>query len=477
MGIYRYVPAGIFPQGHGGLGVYIKYHKRVDKKITVKQMAPGYVWLDCPDRELVITGLTHTKASPNPVNFDEFVNLSIHHMNASRDFGLDYAMVNYTQSSGKGHKSPDVRRVVGHQEGQISLVSDSGGFQLGRGVEEFIDPKQLITWYNKNVDLGMVLDIPVLSSDKKLLIELAKLQALNTKYLLANKCDNLGLINIFHGVDEEAGAVYRDICEHPDIDRLAIGGVYWYGALGAVDRVLSFIQTGRSYKHYHILGVMNSLHVILYMRLAAKNFAPLITTDSSTHLQNAVTKGYLFQPLISHQFKPWDIGDTENFPSMHNELPCSCPVCSSLKYADVLRVLSGNVIAFMLMMHNIFATNRYLKAMETIVQESTTKDLKRLLGHQFKSRNQFLSDETARGLDFIDTVEHEGLQSARERYSYYLKGLNVSMSSNNQLLAPGGTSFVRDDSSDVLAAKNSDTYVKRIQGLVARYKSYHNVQD
>jgi len=471
---YSYIPAGIFHPSHGGLGAYVRYHKPKLGGIVVKQMAPGYIWLDTPDRELLLTANTHHKQSVVPTQFDEFVNLSLSHADSSVDLDFDMYMTNYTQHKGKKVGNPEIRRTVGRKEGQPIIVADSGGFQIAVGRETWIDPSDLTQWYNKNVDLGMVLDIPIRFQDNDLVKRCAYVQKANTDFMLREKSNNLELINIFHGINDADVTAYRDICEVDGVDRLAIGGAYWFGALGAIDRVLFYILNGKKYKHYHILGVMNILHVVLYMRIASKGFAPLITSDSSTHLQNAVTKGYLFQPFISHQFKPIDIGDKENFPAPHNHLPCVCPVCSTIKYADVLRILSGNLAAFLLMTHNMYVTNRYLKGMHSIIQTATTRELKELMGFQFKSRNQFVADETLRGLDFIDLVQQEGLETARSRYAFYMKGLKIAPVAPNKLLDNAGNSFSRDN--EMLVDKQSQAeYIQRISKVVEAYERYHKI--
>ena len=223
---------------------------------------------------------------------------------------------------------------------------------------------------------------------------------------------------IFHGANDHDKRVFRDICERDDINRLAVGGAYFNNVLNSMDMLIETMSTGKKYLHYHVLGVANMLQVVLLMRMAAKKFAPLISSDSSTHIQEAVAKGYHFQPHIFEQVRYINIGDKFNYPNAHQTLPCSCPVCSAIKYTDVLGVLNSNTTTFMLMMHNIFSTQRYVKAMTEIAEKATTKELKSVLKHQMKNRGSL--EETLKGLDFLDVVEQHGLKAARKRYSFYV---------------------------------------------------------
>jgi hypothetical protein len=51
---YSFVPAACFYPKHGGLGAYVRYKEKLSKKIIVREYRPNYIWLDCPDREVLI---------------------------------------------------------------------------------------------------------------------------------------------------------------------------------------------------------------------------------------------------------------------------------------------------------------------------------------------------------------------------------------------------------------------------------------
>jgi hypothetical protein len=421
---FHWVPAGAFYINHGGLGAYIRYHKYRDTPITIKHLAPLSIWLDCPDRELVLVGDTHhaNRVRPTEGTYDEYVSFGFSYQNAFQDFDVDYLMVNYTQSLGKEAMSPRLRRLIPRQPNETRIISDSGGFQLGNNRLEYIDPVALTEWYNDNVDIGLVLDIANIA-DEDLNRRAALVQQRNTQIILDNKKPTLELMNIMHGSTYKAREEYRAICEHPDIDRLAVADSYVQTLFVSISDFLSILSTGKKYKHYHMLGVLNTLQVTILMRMAHYKFAPLITSDSSTHIQEAVAKGYYLRTHISEGSRHISLGDKTNFPNHHNILPCTCPICRTIHYTDIMGIINSNVTSFLLMMHNLYATQQYIKSLWEVVQGTTTKELKAFMKSHLKSRNGL--DETMKCLDFLDSVQTHGVKASRAKYSYYLSNMLV----------------------------------------------------
>ncbi len=434
---YHWTPAGVYSIGHGGIGVYIKYHKYRKQPIRLMQQSPGNIWVSCPDRDLVLVLDTHyaTSVYPSEGTYDEFVNLSPLHLNSAKDFNIDYFMVNYTQYMGKEKSSPRYRRQYPHQPGQSRIISDSGGFQIFMKRFDYLDPQKIVEWYNENVDIGLILDIPTRKVPSNMYEKLAKIQAKNTEIMMQHKVPSLELMNIFHGTTDEERALFRDICERDDINRLAVGGSYFNNVLNSIDLFLQTVLTGKKYKHYHVLGVLNMLQVVLLMRIASKGIAPLITSDSSTHIQEAVSKGYYHQPLIGEPVRYLNIGDKSNIPNPNNLLPCECAVCRAIKYVDVLGVINSNTTVFLLMQHNLLSTQSYIKSMTDIVSQSSTKDLKSLLKHQLANRKGL--EETLKGLEFLDVVDQDGIEIARKKFRLYLGREFITLTSSNIITQTG----------------------------------------
>lgn len=428
MGRYSWIPAGINYKRDGGTGIFIKYG-RYPNKVIVRERGPGYVWLQCPDRELIVTSNLHYAHGFYPMasNFDEYVHLGIFNDHLFADAAPEFFMVNYTSEIGKEHSSHRTRTI--RKTDGVKIVSDSGGYQLFQQRLEYLDPVEIVRWYNDNADIGIVLDIPsglTLTEDYR---RLGQIQRNNTELMVQNKADSLELMNIVHGPTSEIRNVFRGLVERPDITRLAIGGAYMGTVLNSIDYLYNEMHASDlEYTQYHVLGVSNPLQVILLMRMAAKGFAPLITSDSSTFLQHGIAKSYFTFTQVHETFGFVGCGDNNGYqPSVAACLPCSCPVCSALKYADALYSVNSNSITQVFLYHNIFAMRQYFDAMSDLCATLETRDLKDLLKKQLTSGRSGY-EEAIRGIDYIDVIQQEGVAAARKRYKFYLTNLMIRSS-------------------------------------------------
>lgn len=431
-GKYSYVPAALNSSNFGGLGLYVRYGKTGSNSITVREANPGVMWIQAPDRDLVFVSDTHHEHSwtPSGGTFDEFLNLSVFHEDAAKDFGLDYYMTNFTEFIGaRDRKSLRLREGHKHIEGTPLVISDSGGFQLMTGKLDYVDPVEAVQWYNRNVDIGIVLDIPpVGGTDNKDLLRMAKVQKANTELMLQHKTPELELMNIFHGNTMEGREIFRKVVETDKIDRLAIGGSYNKSILLSIYELMKLATTGKQYKQYHILGVTNFLQVVALLRLTQKGLVPHVTSDSSTHLNKAFKKEYLHQSQLTSNIVHLQIGRKHVYPSVGNRLPCSCPVCSRVKYTDIFSLNDGMALNGALAWHNMHFYSEYITRMKDVVT-LPSKDLLHLIQKQLGSRHGV--KEAMDAIRFIDCIEEEGLPKAAKKYEFFIEHSVTHQDDNN----------------------------------------------
>jgi queuine/archaeosine tRNA-ribosyltransferase len=365
-------------------------------------------------------------------------------------------MTNFTEFMGaRNRNSLELRAAgLGAPKESPKIISDSGGFQILTGKLDYIDPLEIITWYNKNVDIGIVLDIPPWMTSKEVLLRMAKVQKKNTDILLANKEPHVELMNIFHGNTTEDRKMFRKIVEDPRIERLAIGGSYTKSILRSIYDLILIANTGKKYKQYHLLGVTNLLQLVAMMRLTHKGLIPHVTSDSSTHIQKAFLKEYLHQAHLTSNIVHLQIGRNHVYPSMGNRLPCSCPLCSRVKYADVFSLLDGSAVNVALAFHNMYTYNEYVSRMRDVVG-LPLKDLTDLIAKQLGSRHGI--KEAIDALKFIDLVEEEGLTKAAKKYEYFIE---------HNLIHQAEVSLFKG----VETADNSE-FVARMDKVISRYES------
>ena len=422
---YRYVPAGVCKDHYTAMAIYVKYGKSSEpSKLRIKRKTEKYIWIVCPDRELVFGYVNHMIDSFNPDQFDECIHFDLFDHKVAEVFGINYVMPNFVHDTNI-RKSPMSRKKgnpfpVGHPE-RLSILSDSGGYQYASGVIDYISPKDLGLWYKDNVDSGMVLDIPIkkpigLDWVKKL----ANLQNRNTNILKQYCGDNVELVNIAQGKTLAERQLYRSIVEeaHPDLKRFAMGG--------AVDNktrpmlytnyILETVFTGKKYSQYHVLGSTSS--IVFPILIALSDYGdnpPHITSDSTTHKQSGLNRKIYFQrdPGV---LRTKDLGLVAGPTNVNWHLKCDCPVCSMVKYRDILGVLPGQFVLSLMSIHNIYETSNYVNFMKTALHELPKNEYMDLVKATHATSSSTSSKELIQALDFTFRAIEDGLPAARKRY-------------------------------------------------------------
>lgn len=431
---YAFVAAGTLYRNAGGISVYVKYGRNDPHKISVKQMTDDYVWFVCPDRELVIVrnGQTLGAFYPYGDSFDECYDFSPFNDRAGKALGLKYIMTNFVHSPNS--KNCRLKSEI-PEEHRLTVLSDSGGLQLVARKDKslVIDPRDLITFYNNNVDAGMVLDIPLAISDRKTTMRAARLQQRNNELMLSMS-KGVELINIVHGHNDYERAKYREIVENDAIPRVALGGVAFNSLMSGVDLIYSSINSGFRYKQYHILGVFLAAHLPLLVKIANTGANPVhITSDSTSHIQSAVNKAYHFQFDINSTSKRLPIGARSTVPNSNRLLPCQCTVCRVLKYTDVLGFGDGRHTTELLALHNALEMTRYTDQLQEACENLTSKEYNKLVREQL-GKNPVITEFT-HCLEFIE-IAAENHEKARAKYSSMInkrKATKTAMAPSNSL--------------------------------------------
>jgi hypothetical protein len=491
---YSFMPAACFPPKHGGLGAYVRYKEKQTTKIVVREYRPNYIWLDCPDREIILVS-DHNKMSafvPMDCNFDEYFDFN--YMDETNNDDIDILMFNHLQH--EGHHNIKVRRNGFNPElgRKITYVADSGGFQLMTGKVEFIDPAVLARWYSDNVDLGMVLDIPIIDENLPLDVvrRLAAVQKANSDIMLDNISSNVELINIVHGISPMQKKAYGEVVLDERIRRIAMGGMYYQNIVFTTNDLYQTLKNNTHYKHLHILGVYNIAQLAIIIKLANSPINNMfITSDASTAIQSARSK--LRHAHLS-QFSPpkrVNIGDAERLPSIHTHSDCHCKVCRSLKYLDILGSLDGATSSFLLAYHNVMEISRLTKQINDVCSSVTHKDYKEYIKGLLKNHRN--ANYTYQSLDFIDYADTYGLEAAQKRYQHYLnissfvKPLDptplfamarASDSENEKEVDQSAAiTAATEKTLDTVASgaeEEEETYEQRMMRLTSTYEAFHS---
>jgi hypothetical protein len=475
--IYQFVPAGIFPKAEGSCGIYVKHHPLKDVVPHIISYHPSYTHIDTPDRELLIVADAGHNNNIRPLdqNFDSFISLSPTHLTAS-DTGLKWCMTNYIQnvSTKYDHNFMDTFRRLPEDTNRVKILSDSGGFQLGRGNISFIDPERLAVWYHHNSDIGMSLDIPIGSKGKrKFLKDTAKIQRANNRTILdifKEKNSATELMNVVHGLTYEEQQAYHETVFEQSVHRMSMAGIYHKSIVEAVSLVHNFIMSdaGKHYNHVHLLGMFSNkiLPVFIWQFKRFNDYYGrhiLMTSDATTAIQQAIARVNILSTDHDEQYKFQKLGlihqtghmASRNIQSCHRTLNCSCPSCSAVKYKDVYSFINGRTVTAALIFHNMWQMSQYGSFMSQMAQQLSFKDYESLVVRQIGKR---ASRDTVDALRFAEECMNGGIKKATQKYSFYFRSLFT-----------GNFTSMLDETVKEPPKTNTE-YLKK---LFSKYQKYH----
>ena len=462
-----------FNNGFAGWGIYVRYGDFKEFRLISESLYHAHII--CPDRELYICN-NCTKSLANPIlnNYDEFLDLNIYGQNFKKF--LPQYMLNYTDFA----SAPDKSSIVKNEKSPL-IFCDSGGFQIGMGRTDIINPINLAKFYNENINLGMVLDIPEYSEDdplnNDLVMGLAEVQKRNNEYMLKYLNKDVELINIIHGGTLDQKLMYLNKVHNDKIHRLALPSVNIPMTLPRLNLIFEICRQAKklgSYKHLHLLGCFNKRTLAVLAKLAHCNIPEVqgldFTTDASTSIQTSInylyTKNiniwegvneYIPSPnekftLIDHHKGKYSDGLlTPNPASM---LPCNCPICSTIKYSYILRNLrAGDLMKSIFVTHNSIEMFNYVDLLNNYAKNLTTEQYTQYV----KRIQEDDGSNSVNCLKFIKRVEEVGLDKAREEFNSLLEN-NVKVRSLKSSLL----TMKKDTSSKTV-------FEERISSLIDKY--------
>lgn len=293
--------------------------------------------------------------------------------------GHNYKRENFRDSIGFPKISPDNKQ---------SLLVDSGGFQLAKGVisEEKYNDAMALKWSEDNGDIFPILDRPPIATGfannsnefrEKFKFCLKK-SVISAKFYADNRTRNDAVIlNVLQGrtlADRESW--YNLISKFP-LDGWGYGGNF---SLKGMISALLFIKSKgeldrKKTVYYHILGV-SKLQSIIYLTYLQHLFNisgrdVIISFDSSYPFKTCAFGNYFTFPHLRgiNQFafsNVWKDLYAQKLTKEHR-LPCTCSVCSTVD--DVNEFLQDPKLFYVLTsLHNFSKLIEYKKIIENIIE-------------------------------------------------------------------------------------------------------------
>ena len=440
---FRFYPCGFKPADVNTL-VYVKYksinEQSFDSAVSLLDFNQEFIHFDFPDREILLSSNAYNSGGARPFNkprgggnWHSAVALSIA-SSVGDDYPYDRYMINphaYTPKTEFKLRDPEV-----HRTSDKVIISDSGGFQLGHGAVNFIHPGELCGFYKRNVDEGVVLDLPARQlGDSDILKHTARIQNLNTKYMKERLPKGFRLSTVAHGLSLDRVDQFRRDIEDFDSDFpiICISGTLRFNLIEGIHRILHIIMNGAEYDQYHVLGVSNPPFYAALIRMSyilkKLGIDVLVTADSSSPIAFSLKHTYYSQPAFYNGLNPVRIGqkmssnrDTpgHGFPNPHRKFASSDPITQIIGgYQDILSAVPYHTATQTYVMYmNQMELIRYCNQMCHHANDLDHKTYKALVAEQYGKSNH--NHILAVALDYLEVFAQDGLEKAYQKYKYYM---------------------------------------------------------
>lgn len=327
-----------------------------------------------------------------------------------------------------GSKANNIRETFNMND-KAMIIGDSGGFEiysrLSKG--EKIDynvtqPRHIVEWYeNNNIDIGLGLDIPpmkMVGATQTTGVDMSTF-LYNAKKTLQNnlvmqkyrKRYDWKLYNVCHFQINNVQMMERwyNIVNHKDFqsDGWAVSPKLtsnpYYGAY-----ILAFLREKGIKQNVHILGSTGYNFFPLYS-YAGQKIKNLTTDSARAHLLGRKYRIYImdkFNVRIGDQ-----LSDSAHFNLLEGfkQLPCDCPVCSSIKPEQLKKdKLATEFMSAHNMCHFIQQTKLY-----NSLSYNKEMLIEYLKFHKYT--------ETLGAIDFFDCAMDKGLDKAYNQYKEKFK--------------------------------------------------------
>lgn len=452
---FAFYSGGYMPARYAPIGAWVKYRKGPNE-VKLLDIGPRHAHISCPDRELMLT--RDALVTGGPRNFategwHEFVPFGWCNSPTKEHYPPQF-MINYVAHV-QGLQSPRMRAPGAVRADGRRIMSDSGGFQLGSGVVQWVNPVTLAEWYIDNVDEGMALDIPTGWYDSTPLADrAARVQAMNSRVMQKILPPEFPLFEAVHGRRIEDMLRYNKIsAKGIKTDRVAIGSNNRIGLVPALYRFANLVLDKRfpRYQQYHMLGVYNIALLCPLIRFAAllrkKNVHQCtITTDATTAVQSGVNRTFHLQRVhykAAERLKYLRIVGLSH-PNPHRTIACSCPVCSTLRYADILAHVDSAIVAHAMISHNAIEIERWVNMMTAYAGTLDREEYAELSAKACESSAD--KNAAVHALNFVEDIFEHGIKEANRRSRLLLVGslydnpyysLTAGHTDNDELLYGG----------------------------------------
>lgn len=214
------------------------------------------------------------------------------------------------------------------------VIVDSGGFQMLRGTAEFVDPDDLIRFYNKFGDICMPLDLPLPATVEPYFFDsVTKMMRANDQYMepRLEKGRILALISQGSNVSNRLRRIdglrrTSKVTAIAGLNTLVEGDSH-HKTMTALSNGMAVISHLRhDTQYFHFLGVTSNLWIILYSILCGTDYVKRCGGDSVSFRMISINGTYRYG-LGSRKARTDEIARHQKTPI---GTTCRCPACRTI---------------------------------------------------------------------------------------------------------------------------------------------------
>lgn len=445
--MFRWISAGASYSAFGGLYLNIKEkHRKGDYE---EILLPEGSIVKLQDKEIFIAKSSNKDYNwycPTS-NWDSMLN-----MDYLNDSAVCHTGVMFCYEYKKSKRNFSYSKSVDYP-----LFGDSGGYPLMTGTIDFIDPVDLAKWYNKYVNLGMALDIPITHSvNKKLYPKLINIHKKNLDIIMDNIDDTVEMYNVCHGPTVESRRQYIDGVYRDDIKNWALGTSYYGTYIDFLYNCISAFEYLNAPK-YHIFGISDTIMIPILAWLG-KYYD--ITSDSSTPMQSGTSsivftiQGKKLLKFGAGRIQDKMLSSNDIFPY----LPCSCNICNVLKTTELIYKNEHRSLgAILCTLHNINSMAKYISIWNELANECNITEY---FKHIKSITNRKYAKYMLEAIEYIEDIKQTSFEKAsKKRMGFYISSLFSKKHSYTNMF--GEQELTEEEEFD------------SVSNLIDRYEQYH----
>ena len=446
--MFRWISAGASYSAFGGLYLNIKEKRRKGEYEEI--LYPEGTIVKLQDKELFIaksSNKDYNFYSPTS-NWDSM--LSMDYLN---DSSVCHTGVMFCYEYKKSKRNFSYNKNVGYP-----LFGDSGGYPLMTGTIDFIDPVDLAMWYNKYVNYGMALDIPIThSTNKELYPKLIEIHKKNLDIIVDNVDTTVEMYNVCHGHSIKYRREYIDGVYRDDIKNWALGTSYYGTYIDFLYNCVAAFEYLKAPK-YHIFGISDTMMIPILAWLG-KYYE--LTSDSSTPMQSG-TSSIVFS-IQGKKLLKFGAGRIQSKMLSSNNifpyLPCSCNICNVLKTTELIyKNKHRSLGAIVCTLHNVNTMAKYISIWNELANECNITEY---FNNIKAIANRKYAKYILEAVEYIEDIQQTSFEKAsKKRMGYYINSLFTKKHTYTDIF----------NEKMLTAEEEFDS----VTNLIRRYEKYHD---